>query len=98
MIILFYIKRDSGVSKRIGQNRTAGENRSFSGREFTWSGRRDLNPRHPAWKAGVLPLNYSRLINYRKDTSQTGRPRVNYKDATDSSSDLYNISQKICPI
>src|SRR5436309_1302663 len=26
-----------------------------------WSGRPGLNRRHPAWEAGVLPLNYSRL-------------------------------------
>ena len=26
----------------------------------TWSGRRGLNPRHSAWEADVLPLNYSR--------------------------------------
>ena len=26
----------------------------------TWSGRWGSNPRHPAWEAGVLPLNYSR--------------------------------------
>ena len=25
-----------------------------------WSGRRDSNRRHPAWKAGTLPLSYSR--------------------------------------
>src|SRR5688572_26593250 len=25
-----------------------------------WSGGRDSNPRQPAWKAGVLPLNYPR--------------------------------------
>ena len=25
------------------------------------SGRRDLNPRHPAWEAGALPLSYYRL-------------------------------------
>src|SRR5512146_2090245 len=25
-----------------------------------WSGRQGSNPRHPAWEAGVLPLNYSR--------------------------------------
>ena len=28
--------------------------------EASWSGRRDSNPRHPAWKAGTLPLSYSR--------------------------------------
>ena len=28
--------------------------------ELIWSGRRDSNPRHPAWKAGTLPLSYSR--------------------------------------
>ena len=27
-----------------------------------WSGRRDSNPRRPAWEAGILPLNYSRSI------------------------------------
>src|SRR6185369_16829365 len=26
-----------------------------------WSGKRDSNPRPPAWKAGALPLSYSRL-------------------------------------
>src|SRR5881394_1897864 len=26
-----------------------------------WSGRRGSNPRRPAWEAGILPLNYSRL-------------------------------------
>src|SRR5690242_2730256 len=25
-----------------------------------WSGRRDSNPRHLAWEASALPLNYSR--------------------------------------
>src|SRR3954470_721430 len=27
-----------------------------------WSGRRGSNPRHPAWEADVLPLNYSRSL------------------------------------
>ena len=26
-----------------------------------WSGGRELNPRRPAWEAGILPLNYPRL-------------------------------------
>src|SRR5262249_10525558 len=26
------------------------------------SGRRDLNPRHPRWQRGALPLSYSRII------------------------------------
>ena len=30
-------------------------------KSFRWSGRRDSNPRRPAWEAGILPLNYSRL-------------------------------------
>ena len=40
-----------------------------------WSGRPDSNRRHPAWKAGTLPLSYSRskevleaFIGYRKAT------------------------------
>lgn len=28
--------------------------------EKDWSGRWGSNPRHPAWEAGVLPLNYAR--------------------------------------
>ena len=29
-------------------------------RQKIWSGKRDSNPRPPAWKAGALPLSYSR--------------------------------------
>jgi hypothetical protein len=29
---------------------------------FVQSGRRDLNPRHPRWQRGALPLSYSRII------------------------------------
>jgi hypothetical protein len=36
--------------------------RSFSAKLFVfWSGRPGSNRRHPAWEAGVLPLNYSRI-------------------------------------
>ncbi len=31
---------------------------------MTWSGRRDSNSRHPAWKARALPLSYSRTTPY----------------------------------
>ena len=34
---------------------------SKTGEEFIWSGRRDSNPRHSAWEADALPLNYSRI-------------------------------------
>ena len=34
-----------------------------------WSGKRDLNPRPPAWKAGALPLSYSRIIQQRPSPS-----------------------------
>src|SRR6185312_16381638 len=34
---------------------------SVSLRSEGWSGRRGSNPRRPAWEAGILPLNYSRL-------------------------------------
>lgn len=27
-----------------------------------WSGRWDSNPRRPAWEAGILPLNYARVV------------------------------------
>jgi hypothetical protein len=29
-----------------------------------WSGRWDLNPRQPAWKAGTLPLSYARPLSF----------------------------------
>src|SRR5262245_4716704 len=31
--------------------------------DFRLSGRWDSNPRHPAWKAGTLPLSYTRVAN-----------------------------------
>ena len=34
---------------------------SKTGEEPIWSGRRDSNPRHSAWEADALPLNYSRI-------------------------------------
>src|SRR5271163_4424778 len=37
--------------------------RGHGGMEYerkTWSGRRESNPRHTAWEAVVLPLNYAR--------------------------------------
>src|SRR5215470_10185245 len=36
-----------------------------------WSGKRDSNPRPPAWKAGALPLSYSRAPSRRA----VARPR-----------------------
>lgn len=32
------------------------------GNSFQWSGRRESNPRKPAWEAGALPLNDSRIL------------------------------------
>ena len=37
------------------------ERRSREGPFRLLSGRRDSNPRRPAWEAGILPLNYSRI-------------------------------------
>ncbi len=36
-----------------------GPNRASAGKK--WSGRRDLNPRHPPWQGGALPLSYARV-------------------------------------
>jgi hypothetical protein len=35
-----------------------------------------IEPTLPAWKAGVLPLNYTRIINGRDDTIRTCDPLV----------------------
>src|SRR5262249_2575553 len=37
-----------------------------------WSGKRDSNPRPPAWKAGALPLSYSR-VPYPASSRRSGR-------------------------
>ena len=39
---------------------TASNFSRFTPHVFSWSGRWDLNPRQPAWKAGTLPLSYAR--------------------------------------
>jgi hypothetical protein len=37
----------------------------------SWSGRPGSNRRHPAWEAGVLPLNYSRALQFERIDSST---------------------------
>jgi hypothetical protein len=37
------------------------------------SGRRDSNPRRPAWEAGILPLNYARKRGLRYRRERAGR-------------------------
>src|SRR5215207_270380 len=41
-------------------------------REMVQKGRRGSNPRHPAWKAGALPLSYSpaKPMDDRRETSR----------------------------
>ena len=41
----------------------------------TWSGRWELNPRQPAWKAGTLPLSYARL-DLQSDVERGSRRTV----------------------
>src|ERR1700756_3799088 len=38
-----------------------------------WSGRPGSNRRHPAWEAGVLPLNYSRPVEAQAHSSSSFR-------------------------
>ena len=42
----------------------------------TWSGRRGSNPRHSAWEADVLPLNYSRASTSIHQMSSACRSRI----------------------
>ena len=48
-----------------------------------WSGRRESNPRHSAWEADVLPLNYARMLlhidkNFLfSSSSQVLSPQIN---------------------
>ena len=43
---------------------------------FKWSGRWELNPRQPAWKAGTLPLSYARLDLQYDDVERGSRRTV----------------------
>ena len=47
--------------------------RSMKGDESKWSGGRDSNPRQPAWKAGVLPLNYPRESSAHRAPDEVAR-------------------------
>ena len=49
----------TGVGAGIGAAAGVGIDALFE-RSTRWSGRRGSNPRHRAWEARVLPLNYSR--------------------------------------
>ena len=48
-----------------------------------WSGRRDSNPRRPAWEAGILPLNYSRPGGWTRRFYQiaTSTDATTYEDS-----------------
>ena len=46
----------------------------FASASEGWSGGRDSNPRQPAWKAGVLPLNYPRV-----STADLGLPIADWR-------------------
>ena len=48
-----------------------------------WSGKRGSNPRHSAWEADALPLNYSRIFNFNSILSQPrGKININKKTPT----------------
>jgi hypothetical protein len=56
-----YIRNREGASMRKKfDGLKPGKREKESAMQNEWSGRRGSNPRHPAWEAGVLPLNYSR--------------------------------------
>lgn len=54
-------------------------------RSVVWSGRWDLNPRQPAWKAGTLPLSYARpsfSVEYSRLTSTVDCPPPSVQHTT----------------
>ena len=67
---------------------TASINRKSPVREMRvealdWSGKRGSNPRHSAWEADALPLNYSRIFNFNSILSQPrGKININKKTPT----------------
>ena len=56
------MKRTSPISDTLRTSRA-------SHQIFIWSGRWDLNPRQPAWKAGTLPLSYARPLPHSPEYS-----------------------------
>ena len=67
-------------AKRVVRLRTHARSSSFDSSprvESEKSGGRDSNPRQPAWKAGVLPLNYP-----RKQLATSTRRRLDGRKAT----------------
>ena len=60
-----YSRRIPGATSARGENRSRLEFRRRAVGGGDWSGRRDSNPRHPAWKARALPLSYSRSSHSR---------------------------------
>jgi hypothetical protein len=68
-IIKGYVTRDAPLRdriKRLDQNARRTETVKSAEKKLTrksakcWSGRWESNPRHSAWEADVLPLNYAR--------------------------------------
>ena len=55
-------------------HRQAGEEEQRQGRK-RWSGRPGSNRRHPAWEAGVLPLNYSRSLAIDEPGFRVSQPK-----------------------
>ena len=50
-----------GAAGTDGRGGGSGGDQSWGEKSFEkWSGRRESNPRHSAWEADVLPLNYGR--------------------------------------
>ena len=56
-------------------NRISTTNRNFP-LAGCMSGRRDSNPRRPAWEADILPLNYSRDLNLKLLDPKTNQKKL----------------------
>ncbi len=68
-----------------------------SGFQFNWSGRRDSNPRQPAWKAGTLPTELlPQLRAYSKPKNNFCQNRVPALPKTRSSLAYLITSYQLC--
>ncbi len=72
-LVLYWMSKLKNLAfgKKFGKNRKALQKKRRPSREdrrpSLWSGRRDSNPRIPAWEAGALPLGDARARLCRKD-------------------------------
>ena len=73
----------------------SGDKENSAGSLKKWSGKRDLNPRPPAWEASTLPLSYSRTGCRKILERETGfEPATSTMARLHSTAELLPLNEK----